>query len=294
MPFVSACGLDVHYVSHGPGPDADPPTAVLLHGFTPDHRLMTGAFEPVFTARERRPGGVAWRRLYLDLPGMGRTRSAAHVTGTDVVLEVVREAVDRLVPAGRVALCGQSYGGYLARGLVASTPGRFSGLALVCPMLVADHTERDVPPHRVLVRDPDLAAGLAVDAEFREIAVVQTQETFRRTQQEVVPGLAEADEAALDRIRQGWAGSFALESAGSTYDEPVLVFTGRQDSSTGYRDAWPLLEHYPRATFAVLDRAGHNGHIEQPVLFEALVHEWLDRVEEAAGSRTSDLSTPHE
>ena len=214
MPFVSACGLDVHYVAHGPGPDADPPTAVLLHGFTPDHRLMTGAFEPVFAARERRPGGVAWRRLYLDLPGMGRTRSAAHVTGTDVVLEVVREAVDRLVPDGRVALCGQSYGGYLARGLVASTPGRFSGMALVCPMLVADHAERDVPPHRVLVRDPDLAAGLAVDAEFREIAVVQTQETFRRTQQEVVPGLAEADEAALDRIRQGWAGGFALEPPG--------------------------------------------------------------------------------
>ena len=123
MPFVSACGLDVHYVAHGPGPDADPPTAVLLHGFTPDHRLMTGAFEPVFTARERRPGGVAWRRLYLDLPGMGRTRSAAHVTGTDVVLDVVREVVDRLVPDGRVALCGQSYGGYLARGIVASTPG---------------------------------------------------------------------------------------------------------------------------------------------------------------------------
>ena len=100
-------------------------------------------------------------------------------------------------------------------------------------------------------------------------------------------GLEQADEAALDRIRQGWAGSFPLEPAGSTYDAPVQVFTGRQDSSTGYRDAWPLLEHYPRATFAVLDRAGHNGHIEQPVLFEALVHEWLDRVEEAAG-------TPHD
>jgi pimeloyl-ACP methyl ester carboxylesterase len=53
---------------------------------------------------------------------------------------------------------------------------------------------------------------------------------------------------------------------------------GRQDDHVGYRDQWDLLEHYPRASFAVLDRAGHNLQQEQPVLFEALVEEWLDRV----------------
>ena len=64
-----------------------------------------------------------------------------------------------------------------------------------------------------------------------------------------------------------------------TYRAPVLIVTGRQDSSTGFRDAWRLLDHYPHATFAVLDRAGHNGHIEQPAIFGALILEWLDRVE---------------
>lgn len=49
----------------------------------------------------------------------------------------------------------------------------------------------------------------------------------------------------------------------------------------GYRDARATREHYPRATFAVLDRAGHNVHIEQSQLLNALVHEWLDRVEDA-------------
>lgn len=45
------------------------------------------------------------------------------------------------------------------------------------------------------------------------------------------------------------------------------------------RDAWDLLEHYPRATFAVLDRAGHFVNIEQETLCRALIGEWLDRVE---------------
>jgi pimeloyl-ACP methyl ester carboxylesterase len=44
--------------------------------------------------------------------------------------------------------------------------------------------------------------------------------------------------------------------------------------------AGELLEHYPRATFAVLDRAGHALPHEQPELLHGLVTEWLDRVRE--------------
>ncbi len=56
--------------------------------------------------------------------------------------------------------------------------------------------------------------------------------------------------------------------------------TGRQDSTVGYARAWELLERYPRATFAVLDGAGHALPHEQPELLRALVTEWLDRVRE--------------
>ncbi|MFF1355998.1 alpha/beta fold hydrolase [Streptomyces sp. NPDC058297] len=50
---------------------------------------------------------------------------------------------------------------------------------------------------------------------------------------------------------------------------PVDVLTGQ----------FALLPAYPRASFAVLDLAGHNLQIEQPALFAALVVRWLDRVE---------------
>ncbi|MFD1773764.1 alpha/beta fold hydrolase [Paenibacillus rhizophilus] len=46
------------------------------------------------------------------------------------------------------------------------------------------------------------------------------------------------------------------------------------------QDASNLFDKYTRTSFAVLDRAGHNLQIEQPGLFNALMHEWLDRVEE--------------
>lgn len=46
----------------------------------------------------------------------------------------------------------------------------------------------------------------------------------------------------------------------------------------GYKDAWNVLDNYPRATFAVLDKSGHNLQIEQAELMNSLVIEWLDRV----------------
>jgi pimeloyl-ACP methyl ester carboxylesterase len=279
--FIRAAGVEVHYVEHGPAGDpagrrdANVPTAVLLHGFSPDLRLMTGCFEPVFEARPE------WRRLYVDLPGMGRTVAPDWVRGTDDVMRIVDAVIAELVPDGSYVVCGESYGGYLARGLAAAHPDRVEGLALVAAMIVAEHADRDVPPHRVIARDDAAMLGVGADDEFLDIAVVQDAETWRRAQEEIVVGSKSADEAALDRIAAGYAGTFELEDAQGPFERPVLFLTGRQDSVVGYQDAWATLEHYPRATFAVLDRAGHNVHIEQSNLFNALVHEWLDRVDEA-------------
>lgn len=269
--FVEAAGTRVHYVEHGPGADA--PTAVFLHGFPVDHRIMTGPFEPVFARR------AEWRRIYLDLPGMGATVAPPEVGSTDAVFDVVRSAIDALVP-GPYVVVGESYGGYLARGLAAAEPDRVRGVALLCPMIVAERSEREVPPYRVLVRDPELVAQLGAEVlDADDVGVIQTPATWQRSLDEVLPGLTAADAGATARIRATWTGTFPLEPR--PYERPTLFLLGRQDSSTGYADAWRILEHYPRATFAVLDRAGHNLQIEQPALFEALVDEWLDRVEEA-------------
>lgn len=63
------------------------------------------------------------------------------------------------------------------------------------------------------------------------------------------------------------------------FSKLALLLLGRQDSAVGYRDAWKIIENYPRATFAILDTAGHILQIEQEELFNALTNDWLDRVE---------------
>ena len=64
-------------------------------------------------------------------------------------------------------------------------------------------------------------------------------------------------------------------------EAPTLIVTGRQDTMTGYADAWGLLEDYPRATYAVLDFADHDLPVVNHSLYQALVSDWLDRMEQA-------------
>jgi pimeloyl-ACP methyl ester carboxylesterase len=100
---------------------------------------------------------------------------------------------------------------------------------------------------------------------------------LRRLRDEVLVGLDLADTAAMERIRQRW--TLSEDPEGSVpFVRPTLILTGRQDHATGYLDQFALLPHYPRASFAVLDVAGHNLQIEQPALFDALMRECLDRV----------------
>lgn len=267
----SVRGIPVRYAEEGSGTPV-----VALHGWFVDHRLMSGILEPLFRAH---PG---YRRVYPDLPGMGRTPAPEAVRSSDDLLDAVLGLIDGVVGGEEFLVVGLSHGGYLARAVANRRPGQVAGLALICPLgSEVMGQEPDVPEHVVLRSSGDLSGILdpALEEQLPGYLVVQTPETLRRFQQGEGPGLALADMTALERIMENWALREEPEG-GIPFKEPTLVVTGRQDSVVGYSAAWNWLGHYPRATFAVLDRAGHGLPHEQPGLLDALLSEWLGRVRE--------------
>ena len=264
-------GIPMHYAQHGSG------TPVLaLHGAGVDHREIMGALEPLFADR---PG---YRRIYPDLPGMGRTPAPETIDSNDAVLDLLLGLVDAVIDEQAFLVVGHSYGGYLARAIANRRPGQVAGLALLCST-GEDGREDERPKHVVLhaADDLDLDGVLEPEmaAEFRNYLVVQTPATLRRFQETVPPGAALVDQVALERIFARWQLGTAPEQV-PAYANPTLILAGRQDATVGYTGSWRLLEHYPRATFAVLDRAGHGLPHEQVGLLGALLAEWLDRVGE--------------
>lgn len=264
--------IPVYYETYGEGHPI-----IMIHGFGPDHRIMTGCMEPIFVTRD------GWQRIYFDLPGMGKTPGPDWLVNSDQMLEVLNAFIDKIIPDQQFAISGSSYGAYLARGIVREKTEFVTGLSLVVPLIVPTREKRRVPAHVSVVKDTEFIKSLSANEreDFENFMVVQTKDVWERTRDEVNVGVSVADEPFLTRLQEnGYPFSFDINAEPLLFDKPTLILMGKQDSAVGYLDASQLIEKYPRGTFAVLDRAGHNLQIEQEGLFNCLVSEWLDRVEE--------------
>jgi pimeloyl-ACP methyl ester carboxylesterase len=78
--------------------------------------------------------------------------------------------------------------------------------------------------------------------------------------------------------------SFDVNQLPHPFDRPALILVGHQDAFVGYRDSLKLTANYSRGTFGILDRAGHGLEVEQETVFNCLVNELLDRMEEVQRS----------
>lgn len=270
------CEIDdlyIYYETHGEGVPV-----LMLHGFGIDHHVMIGCMEPIF---ERRPG---WKRVYFDLPGMGRTQATARLNNADQMLDVIIRFSEKVIPGDTFLVVGESYGAYLARGLVHTMPEHLGGVLLICPVIIADRERRDLPPRQVFAKDDELLAHVKPDERkqmFERMLVVQDKRRWERFQQDIIPGMIAKDTGFVERFtKSGYSFPFDVDHLERPFDRPSLVLSGRQDATVGYRDSLEIIENYSRGTFGILDRAGHGLEVEQETMFNCMVNEWLDRVEE--------------
>jgi pimeloyl-ACP methyl ester carboxylesterase len=255
---------------------------ILLHGWSGSCRHMISDMEPLFNRR------AGWQRIYVDMPGHGKTPGEEWITNQDHMLEVVLDFIDHMIPGQNFSVAGVSAGAYQARGIIYHKLPKIDGVLLVVPLIVADDAKRTLPPHVVLVEDPQLKAGLTQDeAEMLQMSVVHNQHILNALKAGSDPQTQEGDEQFQANIRNSPANygySFDVDNLPGPCPAPALIIAGRQDAVVGYVDAWKILANYPRGSFAILDRAGHCLELEQQDLFRVLAGEWLDRVEEYTGA----------
>jgi pimeloyl-ACP methyl ester carboxylesterase len=249
----------------------------MIHGFAPDHRLMKGCMEPFLKNRDH------YSRIYFDLPGMGRTLAPEWLKNSDQILDIVLEFIEKIIPDQKFIIASESYGCYLARGIILNRSELIDGILFICPLIVPHPEERELPKDiRIIIKDSDFIETLSpFDAiELKESLIIQSKNIWERYHDEVFSGVKIANQNFLDRIfPNNYEFSFEVDKQLRLYEKPTLFLLGRQDKTVGYRDAWKIIENYPNATFAILDQAGHNLQIEKAQLFNSLVNEWLERIE---------------
>lgn len=239
-----------------------------------DHRLLFG-LDPVFAASGH------WRRVYIDLPGMGSSAAGPEIDSADAVAAAVVAFARKTFGKERFAVLGNSFGGMIARHIVAEFGDQVLGLALLCPVAVAEPEARTLPAQTVLRKDPNLLESLDAEdrADYEAMAVVQSRENWSLFRDSVLPGLRSFDRAAIERISGSYALSVEPEERSPKFHGPAAFIMGRQDQVVGFRDQIALSGHYMQSTIAVLDRAGHNAHLDQRGITASLLKEWLVRME---------------
>jgi pimeloyl-ACP methyl ester carboxylesterase len=286
--FRSVRGFDLFYLSVGEGVPV-----VAIHGFGIDHHVMFYSHEPVFRHRK------GYRRIYFDLPGMGRSKGGMPANSDEMLL-VVQGFIDAVIPDERFLLTGASYGAYLARGIVNRWPERVLGLMMPVPLIEADRRRRILPKRTIIKQDREFLESLLKEEreEFVSTATVQDETVWKRYKRAVMPGVKAIDQGCLAEFQaKGYSFSFDVDALEEPFPAPTLMLMGRQDTAVGYADSRRIIDLYPRGSVIILDRASHALEVEQYALFNALMSEWLDRVEEwmkAERSKDVEEGTPGE
>lgn len=246
---------------------------VILHGVTLDHRHMVEILEPAFEGME------GWKRIYLDLPGHGKSPPQNSIRSQDGILAAIEAFIAERLGETHFAVVGLSRGSYIARGIIYRQAERVTGAALIVPG-GNPGSPNPFPKHEVLEPDPTILPELPEDEvwTFENFSVVQRRDIVKKRRNILKPAIRLHDQAQEARVKAAFAFSFADAEEAATFEKPSLLIAGRQDFVSGYLDSVDLMRRYPRATLAVLDAAGHGLAFERPEVFTALIRDWLQRL----------------
>jgi pimeloyl-ACP methyl ester carboxylesterase len=275
--------MPLAYKSFGEG------TPILfVHGWELNNDYDIADFEPIFA---HAPG---YRRIYVDLPGMGATPADASIVDLQSMFDKIVAFIDQQISPSKFLLVGSSAGGYIARALATQFESQILGVLLKVPLIEPENSRRDLDVAKVIIED-QVAMRLALEGQTQSLGqiLVQTPAYIRsllaKMSATVFPADAMANHEVLDIIRNDqkrYSLDLIEKRREVVISKPSLIITGRHDDVTGYRDALRLLDIYPRATFVALDRGIHLLPIDEGDLVRSLVLDWLRRVDESSKQQT--------
>jgi pimeloyl-ACP methyl ester carboxylesterase len=256
--YLTLPGAVLRYRDQGQGP-----AVLFVHGWTLDLEMwqpQVPAFQETFRVVrfDRRAFGLSSGRAGLthDISDIG--------------------ALCRHLAIERVALVGMSQGARAVLGFASAFPDRVSCLILDgSPDCLRDGPAPDDPPldhYRELVRTHGINA-FRREWLTHPLATLVTSDPRPR---ELLAAMI-ARYPANDLMGVAAEGAAAGPQDTASIRAPVLVITGQHDVSSRIAAADALIRRLPCAQRAVIPAAGHLANLDNPMHYNAVVREFLER-----------------
>lgn len=257
MQVVRAGLFELAYVERGHGP------AVLwLHGGFVSHE----AWAP----QRDHFDGSAWRHIYVDLPGHGRSNRAASAYDVEVFASALLTMLENL-NVSRAALVGHSLGGMIAQSMARQAPDRVACLVL------ADTTYSTTST--LLEQAQTALAAVSFKLLGIERIARASARQLSKNREDLKPFICaqmmqHADD--LTAYRAMWDAVFRFDSRPwlSQLNLPVLLLLAEQNHAT-QRQVPGFLAALPHARAEQIPRAGHMLGWDNPEAFNAAVERFL-------------------
>lgn len=271
---VEARDTPVNYVEMGSS-EAGELTLVCVHGLA---GCWQNWLENIPPLAER------VRVVALDLPGFGRSPMPPWEISIPAYGALVRDFCEAL-GLERVAVVGNSLGGFIAAEAALANPGRFEKLGLVAAAGIS-HARLRPEPAALAGR---LAVGLAPLAlTFQERALRRPKlrhSAFRSIFYKPTVLRAELlyEQYLNGNGRPGFLPTlvslmgYDFTDRLRELDAPTLVVGGRNDLIVPPQDAVEYGRLLPRSETVIFDRTGHCPQLERPVRFNRLLAAFLER-----------------
>lgn len=179
----------------------------------------------------------------------------------------------------RTILCGFSMGGYIALRAIERNPDRFNALVLCDTMSSADSNEAKIRRANSIMLIKKEGVGRFAEAFLKAVFAPQTFETK--------PGIIdEIRRTVLSNSALGICGGL-LAMAGRTdttealpkISVPTLILVGENDMVTPPSAAGIMHDKIPNSKLHLIYNAGHMSNLENPILFNGHLTEFLDGIQ---------------
>ena len=267
---IDVGGARVNYAELGP---ADGPGLLLVHG-------LAGCWQNWL---EQVPHFARSRRVVaLDLPGFGHSPMPPWEPTVPAYGALVHDFCER-IGLDRVAIAGNSLGGFVAAEAVIGEPARFEALVLVAAAGISSRDGR--PGSAALAGRMAVAIGpLLVGAQERSMRRPKLRRSVFRTvyhrpselRRELLyeqytngsgrPGFIPALTALV---------GYDLSERVAGLDPRTLIVAGRNDLIVPPQDALEWARLLPHAQTVIFDGTGHCPQLERPVRFNRLLEAFL-------------------
>jgi proline iminopeptidase len=223
--------------------------------------------------------------ILYDQRGLGTSQKVAAGAAQTMDAQVADlEAVRVHFGIDKVALVGDSYGGFLVMAYGAahpehvakmvlsdSPPPSLKGMVHLLPQVFPDTEEEDEAEAKKLGAGSDAAAEAGLRNHFRMIFYSpEKRDAYMAKMGDLGYQLAVA------RAVSQSAAALDLTEAVKGFHFPVQVITGRYDMNVAPVNAWTMAHEIPGAKIEFFEKSGHLPAYEEPEKYRQVVEQFLD------------------